>query len=253
MLNFLSTHAITIPVKKRRFLVIDSDVDYAQLTLSHLKELNADITLAHDGNQGLELARSQEWDLLILDIRLSGKNGLDICRELREQNNQAPIVVLTARNTELDHVLSLELGADDYVTKPHSALELVARVKALVRRSEYLLKQSMIHGEKLNNHQLRIHHISINKSQRKATIQHNSLDLTAREFDLLWLFVEQPGRVFSRCELLHKVWGDHYQGYENTVNSHINRLRSKIERDPANPSLLLTVWGVGYKLLEEAH
>jgi len=154
-------------------------------------------------------------------------------------------MMLTARTTELDRVLGLELGADDYLTKPFSSLELVARVKALLRRSER--KHQNIPA---SVNQLTVKHLTIDKLQRNVFSYNSPVELTAREFDLLWFFASNQSRVFRRTELLDSVWGYGHEGYEHTVNSHINRLRAKIEPDPANPQLLHTVWGVGYKFCE---
>lgn len=232
--------------KQRRFLIAEDEHDLAQLIKLHLQDLHADITTVHRGDQALQLALDQPWDLLVLDLRLPEIDGLDICRVLRGKGHQLPILMLTARSTELDRVLGLELGADDYLTKPFSSLELVARVKALLRRSERVENTSPVKSPT----QIQLHHLFLDKQQRKALLHQESIELTAREFDLLWYFASQPGRVFRRAELLDDVWGYGHEGYEHTVNSHINRLRAKIESDPANPTLLLTVWGVGYKFLE---
>lgn len=237
--------------RRRRFLIIEDDVDIAHLISLHLSVLDAEITLVHRGDQGLEKALNDEWDLVLLDLRLPGKDGIDVCRDLRGKNSRIPLMMLTARSTELDRVLGLELGADDYLTKPFSSLELVARVRALLRRSEQTRRQQADDKIAAEITQLAIHHLSLDKLQHKVMASGVEIELTAREFDLLWFFASQPGRVFRRGELLDQVWGYGHDGYEHTVNSHINRLRAKIEKDPTNPSLLLTVWGVGYKFLEE--
>lgn len=232
---------------RRQFLVVEDEQDLAHLIRLHLQELNADITLVHRGDQGLDAVLAREWDMVILDLRLPGVDGLDICRALRSKNTRIPVIMLTARSTELDRVLGLELGADDYLTKPFSSLELVARVRALLRRSEQSALSSIV--EEISH--IQIHHLALDKLQHRVLAHGVPIELTAREFELLWFFVSQPGRVFRRSELLDKVWGYGHDGYEHTVNSHINRLRAKIEKDPANPQLLLTVWGVGYKFLDE--
>lgn len=235
------------PILQRRFLVVEDELDIANLIKLHLQDFHADIIHVDRGDVALQKAINERWDLMILDLRLPGIDGLDVCRELRSKGIEFPIMMLTARTTELDRVLGLELGADDYLTKPFSSLELTARVKALLRRSER--KHNRIAND---NEHLQIKHISIDKLQRRVLAHTTLVELTAREFDLLWFFANNQGRVFRRTELLDSVWGYGHDGYEHTVNSHINRLRAKIESDPANPQLLLTVWGVGYKFCESA-
>lgn len=236
----------SLPVTRhRRFLVVEDEADLARLIGLHLQDLQAQITHIDRGDLALERAIQERWDLIILDLRLPGLDGLDVCRELRNRGIDTPIMMLTARATELDRVLGLELGADDYLAKPFSSLELAARAKALLRRSE---KKTAPVSEQ---NQRRIKNLRIDKIQRTVSNQTQPIELTAREFDLLWFFACNPGRVFSRTELLDKVWGYGYEGYEHTVNSHINRLRAKIETDPSAPELLLTVWGIGYKFYEE--
>lgn len=230
------------PGRRRRFLVIEDETDLAELIRLHLKDLDASIRLVHDGGEGLELAQTQRWDLIVLDLRLPGIDGLALCRDLRGQGNAVPILMLTARSTELDRVLGLEIGADDYLTKPFSPLELVARAKALLRRMERV-EQARSAGVR----KLQVEGLALDREQHEARVDEQNLDLTAREFELLWHFATHPGRVFSRSELLDAVWGYGHDGYEHTVNSHINRLRAKLERDPSHPRYLLTVWGVGYK------
>ncbi len=233
----------TLP--ERRFLIIEDEIDLAKLIKLHLQDLNAVTQLAHDGVTGLELALTQTWDVIILDLRLPGKDGLDVCRELRAAGVNTPVLMLTARSTELDRVLGLELGADDYLTKPFSTLELAARVKALLRRSE--IKPS---SEPSAPKYLQHGHISLDSERHIASVFQKPVELTAKEFELLWYFASHPGKVFSRADLLSSVWGYGHDGYDHTVNSHINRLRAKVEEDPANPKTILTVWGVGYKFSE---
>lgn len=254
-----SSRVSTFPITKlRRFLIVEDEIDLANLIKLHLQDFHAQIVHVDRGDLALQKALEESWDLVILDLRLPGMDGLDICRELRNQGIEIPLMMLTARSTELDRVLGLELGADDYLTKPFSSIELAARVRALLRRSERNLKPADV----TQDTSIKINHLSIDKLQHRVTLKPRSaasennigqevvVDLTAREFDLLWFFVSHPGRVFSRTELLDKVWGYGHEGYEHTVNSHINRLRAKIERDPATPEFLLTVWGVGYKFCE---
>jgi DNA-binding response OmpR family regulator len=226
----------------RRFLVAEDDTDLAELIALHLQDFFAEVVQVNRGDTALAQALGEHWDLMILDLRMPGMDGLDVCRELRRQGAELPILMLTARATELDRVLGLELGADDYLTKPFSALELAARVKALLRRSERKTAAPAI-----STTHIRIKHLSIDQPQRRVMHHQTPVELTAREFDLLWFFANHQGRVFRRSELLDAVWGYGHEGYEHTVNSHINRLRAKIENDPTNPELLRTVWGVGYK------
>jgi DNA-binding response OmpR family regulator len=233
----------------RQILVVEDERDIAELVALHLSELPAQITLAHDGPRGLALALSQPWDAMVLDIRLPGLHGLDLCRDVRAKTAQVPILMLTARASELDRVLGLELGADDYLTKPFSVLELQARVKALLRRSAITAAQA---AESSSAHAAAPADITqgalrVERVQRRAWMDGKELVLTPREFDLLWHFVQHPGRVFTRTELLADVWGYGHDGYDHTVNSHINRLRSKLGDDRAISHFIHTVWGVGYR------
>jgi DNA-binding response OmpR family regulator len=228
---------------KRKVLVIEDERDIAELLALHLRDLNCEVTLAADGHEGMRQAFARNWDLVILDLRLPGPDGLSICRALRRESRYVPILMLTSKSSELDRVLGLELGADDYVTKPFSVSELMARVKAIFRRVESLEKRFPGAGESLD-----IGPLKIDTQGRQVLVDEQPMSLTAREFDLLLHFARHPGHVFSRAQLLDSVWGYGHDGYEHTVNSHINRLRSKIEPDPAQPEYIVTVWGVGYKL-----
>ena len=228
---------------RRKVLVIEDERDIAELLALHLRDLNCEVTLAADGHEGMRQAFARNWDLVILDLRLPGPDGLSICRALRRESRYVPILMLTSKSSELDRVLGLELGADDYVTKPFSVSELMARVKAIFRRVESLEKRFPGGGETLT-----IGPLKIDTKGRQVLVDNQPTSLTAREFDLLVHFARHPGHVFSRAQLLDSVWGYGHDGYEHTVNSHINRLRSKIEPDPAQPEFIVTVWGVGYKL-----
>lgn len=230
-------------MKKRRVLVIEDEWDIAQLLDLHLRDADCDVALAADGHEGMRQALARVWDLIILDLRLPGTDGLSICRALRRDLAYVPILMLTSKSSELDRVLGLELGADDYVTKPFSVAELLARVKAIFRRVESLEKR--LPGD---TETFAVGPLKIDSSARQVLLQDQPISLTAREFDLLLHFARHPGHVFSRAKLLDSVWGYGHDGYEHTVNSHINRLRAKIEPDPSQPSLIVTVWGVGYKL-----
>ena len=230
-------------MSKRKILLVEDETDIAELLALHLRDLDCDVTRAADGHEGMRQAFARNWDLVILDLRLPGPDGLSICRALRRESRYVPILMLTSKSSELDRVLGLELGADDYVTKPFSVSELMARVKAIFRRVESLEKRFPVGSETLN-----IGSLKIDTSGRRVLINNELMSLTAREFDLLVHFARHPGHVFSRAQLLDSVWGYGHDGYEHTVNSHINRLRSKIELDPARPEVIVTVWGVGYKL-----
>jgi len=230
----------------RNVLVVEDQQDLAELVQLHLKDLNCEVTLALDGIAGMAEAEAKHYDLVILDLMLPGIDGLEICRRLRARSRYVPVLMLTAKSTELDRVLGLELGADDYLTKPFSILELVARVKAIFRRGDALRNPEAAAPVAT----IRAGDLAIDADRREVRLAGQPVELTAKEFDLLFHFARSPGRVFTRSQLLDAVWGYSHSGYEHTVNSHINRLRAKIEQDPSNPRYLLTVWSVGYKFNE---
>jgi DNA-binding response OmpR family regulator len=232
----------------RRILLVEDETDIAELVVLHLRDLCDEIVVASDGHDGMRLATSGDWSLIILDLRLPGPDGLTICRAVRRERAYQPILMLTSKSTELDRVLGLETGADDYVTKPFSVLELTARVRAILRRVDNLAVRAP--NDTILDDQISAGPIRIDPSRREVTLSGQAVELTAREFDLLAHFARNPGRVFRRAELLDQVWGYGHEGYEHTVNSHINRLRSKIEGNPAEPEVIVTVWGVGYKFSE---
>ena len=231
---------------RKRVLIVEDDQDIAHLVALHLEDIDCEVEAVADGKSGLERAQAGEYDLIILDLMLPGIDGLEICRRVRSRADYTPILMLTARTSEFDRVLGLELGADDYLTKPFSVLELVARVKALFRRMEALASRD----ELAEQASLRLGDLAIEPDKRSVEVQGEAVQLTAKEFDLLLHFARYPGRVFTRAQLLDQVWGYGHEGYEHTVNSHINRLRSKIEQDPAQPRYVLTVWGIGYRFSE---
>jgi DNA-binding response OmpR family regulator len=239
-----------------RILIIEDDHDIAALVQLHLRDLDVEADIAHDGVAGWEKLGAGSFDLVVLDLALPGMDGLEICRRLRAQPHYTLILMLTSKDSEFDRVLGLELGADDYLTKPFSIRELVARVKALFRRAEALDGASAaaldcpstLPGGAPGT--VRSGDLLIENDKRRVTIGGQLLALTAKEFDLLQLFACHPGRVYTRTQLLDAVWGLGFEGYEHTVNSHINRLRNKIEKDAAHPLYLLTVWGVGYKFAD---
>jgi DNA-binding response OmpR family regulator len=227
----------------KRILVIEDNHELAQLLELHLHDLSFNVDIALDGVSGMAKAESQSYDLIILDLMLPGLDGLEISKRQRRQPSYVPILMLTSKSSELDRVLGLEIGADDYVTKPFSIMELMARVKAIFRRIEKI-------QDKEQDETYDVIHagdIIINSEKRSVTINGSMVEVTSKEFDLLLHFARNPERVFTRSQLLDKVWGYGHEGYEHTVNSHINRLRSKIEDNPAKPRFILTVWGVGYK------
>jgi DNA-binding response OmpR family regulator len=234
-------------VVQKQILVVEDERDIAELIRLHLEDLNYIVTVARDGNSGHRKSSTGSWDLIILDLRLPGIDGLEICRNLRQKSEYVPILMLTSKSSELDRVVGLEVGADDYVVKPFSVLELMARVKAILRRSDLSEKK-----HKKARRKVQLGSITIDSETRSATVRGNAVELTAKEFDLLLHFANNPSRVFRRAELLDSVWGYGHDGYEHTVNSHINRLRAKIETDPARPEFIVTVWGVGYKMNEGA-
>src|SRR6185436_11518459 len=229
-----------------KVLVIEDELDIAKLVQLHLQDLPCEVSLAFDGIVGLAEAEAKPYDLVILDIKLPGIDGLEVCRRLRARGRYTPILMLTSKSSELDRVLGLEMGADDYLTKPFSVMELTARVKALFRRVEMLGKKEEGAEAKL----FQVRDLTIDIDRHAVAVRGSPVELTAREFDLLAYFARHPGRVYSREQLLDQVWGYQHSGYDHTVNSHINRLRSKIERDPQNPEYIHTVWGVGYKFAD---
>jgi len=229
----------------RRVLIVEDERDIAELVALHIGELCDESVIAEDGHEGMRLATQDLWALIILDLRLPGPDGLEICRAIRRSRPYQPILMLTSKSSELDRVLGLETGADDYLTKPFSVLELAARVRAMFRRIESL--QRIATATEDSPAVVSRGDLSIDASRREVILAGRQIDLTAREFDLLEHFARHPGRVFRRADLLDTVWGYGHEGYEHTVNSHINRLRAKIEDDPSNPKMIVTVWGVGYK------
>jgi DNA-binding response OmpR family regulator len=234
----------------KQFLVVEDNHDIANLVSMHLQDLGAEVQIASDGNTGLSLAQKKHFDLIILDLMLPGIDGLEICRRLRGTDNDTPILMLTAKSAELDRIVGLEMGADDYLPKPFSVRELVARAKAILRRVD---TRSSVAIDKPQNtgSDLQKGALLLEPDKRRVSISGKEVDLTAREFDLLWHFATHPGQVFTRSQLLDSVWGYGHEGYEHTVNSHINRLRAKVEQDPSSPTYILTVWGVGYKFFDK--
>ena len=227
----------------KRVLIVEDDMPIADLLRMHLQDEGYQVTHCADGAQGLAVLRAGGWDALVLDIMLpGGVDGLEICRQARAMASYIPIIITSARSSEVHRILGLELGADDYLPKPFSVLELVARVKALLRRAD-----AMSRSQRIEAGLLELNGVKLDPIARQAYADGQLLDLTPREFDLLYFFVKHPDKVFSRLDLLNQVWGYQHDGYEHTVNTHINRLRAKIEADPADPVRILTVWGKGYR------
>ncbi|WP_405414903.1 response regulator transcription factor [Maribacter sp. Asnod1-A12] len=228
----------------KHILIIEDDPEIIKLLELHLSDVSYETTMAMNGLEGLQLALENDFDLILLDLTLPGLDGVEVCRKIRATKN-TPVIMLTAKSEEIDRVLGLEIGADDYMTKPFSIRELLARIKAVLRRiNNSSNKQediSIISAEGL--------FIDIDK--RKVVLGDYKIELSPKEFELLVLMASNPGRNYTRTELLNIIWGYNFEGYEHTVNSHINRLRAKIESDMANPNFILTTWGVGYKFNEE--
>ncbi len=220
-------------------LVVDDEPSIVEVVSLYLRREGFNVLTAGDGDAALTAAREHLPDLIVLDIMLPKRSGLEITRTLRMER-PVPIILLTARSDEADRIVGLELGADDYVVKPFSPREVVARVKAVLRRTG---RDEADVGER----PLTLGSMKVVPSERVVSIDGNSVDLTAKEFDLLYFLASHPRQVFTRDQLLDRVWGTEYIADESTVTVHVRRLREKIERDPSNPEFVVTVWGVGYK------
>ncbi|PSQ97114.1 MAG: DNA-binding response regulator [Bacteroidetes bacterium SW_9_63_38] len=231
----------------KHILLVEDDSDIADLLELHLTDEGHEVDAVDDGDEGLERALAENYDLIVLDIMLPGTDGFDICRRLRQEKCHTPILMITAKTEEVDKVLGLELGADDYITKPFSIREVLARVKAIFRRVEV---DQQVQDDSDEAEPIERGRLTIDPPKRKVTVDGETLDLTSKEYELLLLFARNPGRAYSRQELLDEVWGYQYDGYSHTVNTHINRLRNKIEPDPSSPTYVKTVWGVGYRFAE---
>ncbi len=231
---------------EKKILIIEDDQDIVDLVEIHINDLGFKLDSEGDGISGLEKFQENEYDLLILDLMLPKLDGIEVCKKIRMENTYTPILMLTAKSEELDKVLGLELGADDYLTKPFSVRELIARIKAIFRR----LEADKEKANYIKQDVLKFNDLVIFLKKRKVMLADKYVELTSKEFDLLTQFAGNPGRAYSRQELLDLVWGYQFEGYDHTVNSHINRLRNKIEKNVAEPKFIQTVWGIGYRFIE---
>jgi len=228
---------------RTKILVVDDDKKTTELVKLYLEKDGYRVLAAYDGWQALELARQKRPDLLVLDLMLPGVDGLDVCRILRGEGNKVPIIMLTAKTTEADKLIGLDLGADDYVTKPFSPRELLARVRAVLRRvgeEEYEGPSEVSFGD-----------LMVDFVRHKVQVRGKLIHFTPTEFKLLEVLIREPGRAFSRLELLDRVFGYDFEGFERTIDVHVMNLRSKIEPDRKTPTYIKTVYGVGYKFAEE--
>jgi len=234
-----------------KVLVVEDDLDIAELIRVNLSELGIEIENFARGEAALTAALQNDYSLMILEVMLPQDSGRDKCRQVKDKKPQQAIVMLTAKSSETDRVLGLELGADDYMTKPFSVRELQARVRSQLRKVELLKQATLSVVQEESDRALSIGSLIINQKNHMVVFDDATLDLTATEFELLFHLASHPNQVFSRSQLLESVWGYHHSGYEHTVNSHINRLRAKIESDATSPQIVQTVWGVGYKFNPE--
>jgi two-component system, OmpR family, alkaline phosphatase synthesis response regulator PhoP len=239
-----ATGAALAPAKTS-LLIIEDDDNISTAIEEYFSRAGYTVSTAEDGVAGIEIASKTRPDAILLDLMLPKMDGLAVCRELRQKNPQMPILMLTAKDDVVDKVLGLEMGADDYITKPFSLRELEARIKSVLRRS-----RSIAAGDGQDEASIAWGNLRIDPVRREVTIAERHVELTPKEFDLLRLFASNPGRVFPRKYLLEKIWDYSYEGYDRTIDSHINRLRAKIEDNPENPQLVLTVWGIGYKFTD---
>jgi two-component system alkaline phosphatase synthesis response regulator PhoP len=229
-----------------KILIIEDDRDIAELISIHMKDNGHEAEMVHDGREGFIRAVERVHDLVILDLKLPGMDGLEICRKLRMEKIDTPIIMLTSKSEEIDKVLGLEIGADDYMTKPFSLRELVARVKTVLRRGSGQTGTS-----DTSEQVIECENFYLDVSKRIVRSYEKQLELSPKEFDLLVLLASNPGKTYSRSDVLNQVWGVDFEGFEHTVNSHINRLRSKLEKNMNEPEFILTTWGVGYKFKDD--
>jgi DNA-binding response OmpR family regulator len=230
----------------KKVLIVEDEQDIVDLLTIHLRDLQCTVDFALDGETGFSKADQNVYALIILDLMLPRLNGLAVCQKLRALDNFTPILMLTAKSEEFDKVLGLESGADDYLTKPFGIRELIARVNAIFRRQDQAAQLRDSGVERLSYGEL-----EIDLSRRKVSLRNKRIDLTPKEFDLLTLMARNPGKNYNRTQLLDLIWGYEFSGYEHTVNSHINRLRTKIESNAEQPKYILTTWGAGYRFNDE--
>ena len=233
--------------RKTTLLVVEDDENISTAISEYFSRAGYRVQMAEDGLAGVQAALNDHPDAIVLDLMLPKMDGLAVCRELREKAPYIPILMLTAKDDVVDKVLGLEMGADDYITKPFSLRELEARIKSVLRRVNVASRTEatgddapIVRGN-----------LRIDPAKREVTVGDRQIELTPKEFELLRLFASNPGRVFPRKYLLEKIWDYSYEGYDRTIDSHINRLRAKIEENPDNPQMVLTVWGIGYKFSDE--
>lgn len=234
-----------------KVLLVEDDLDIAELIKVNLQDMSLEIVHQASGEAALALTENRHFDLVILDVMLPGISGLDVCRQIREKHPEQSILMLTSRDSEIDRVLGLELGADDYMTKPFSIRELQARIRAQLRKAHIIAERSKACQQEVKAANLTIGSLQIDNVSHRIYLKGKEITLTSTEFDLLYFLASHPEQVFSREQLLSSVWGYHHLGYEHTVNSHINRLRTKVEQNAAKPEIVQTVWGVGYKLSKQ--
>ncbi|AZQ43340.1 response regulator transcription factor [Nonlabens ponticola] len=227
-------------------LIIEDDKELSDLLALHVDDLDTEIIQRYDGQSGLEAALENDVDLILLDITMPKLDGIEVCKRIRKEKN-TPIIMVTSRSEEIDKVLGLEIGADDYITKPFSIRELKARIKAVLRRTESVKSTE----QKDSQDVLQFTDLGIDIPMRKVMVRGERIELSPKEFELLVVLASNQGRSFSRGELLNMIWGYNFSGYEHTVNSHINRLRIKVEKDMSAPEYILTTWGIGYRFNEE--
>ncbi|HST52717.1 MAG TPA: response regulator transcription factor [Pyrinomonadaceae bacterium] len=235
-----------IDERKLNLLVVEDDEKILEAISEYFSRAGYSVQTAVDGLSGVQSALNDRPDAIVLDLMLPKMDGLAVCRELREKAPYIPILMLTAKDDVVDKVLGLEMGADDYITKPFSLRELEARIKSVMRRARVAARTEAGEDAPITRGRLRI-----DPAKREVTVGDRQVELTPKEFELLRLFASNPGRVFPRKYLLEKIWDYSYEGYDRTIDSHINRLRAKIEDNPENPQLVLTVWGIGYKFSDE--
>jgi DNA-binding response OmpR family regulator len=224
----------------KRILIVDDEPKIVRVLRGYLEAAGFQVLTAYDGMEALAAFRRESPDLIVLDLMLPEVDGLDVARAIRRESD-VPVIMLTARVDEADRLIGLELGADDYVTKPFSPREVVARVRAVLRRAS---------GPEPTSRTLVAGDVALDLDKRQASVRGRAVELTPTEFDRLATLVESPGRVFTRIQLLDKIQGYAYEGYERTIDAHVKNLRQKIETDPKRPGYILTVYGLGYKLAE---